>query len=45
MRIILSKYYHFMIYAHSNFSTTEVFGGFNVGRMNDCHIKMHYEDA
>jgi len=34
--------YHFMIYAYSNFSTTEVF---NVGRLNDCFIKMHYKDA
>ena len=34
--------YHFMIYAYNNFSTTEVF---NVGRMNDCFIKLHYKDA
>jgi len=34
--------YHFCIYAYSNYSTTELF---NVGRLNDCFIKMHYKDA
>jgi len=34
--------YHFCIYAYSNFSTTELF---NVGRLNDCFIKLHYKDA
>jgi len=36
--------YHFMICAYSNFSTSELLG-FNVGRLNDCHIKTHYKDA
>jgi len=36
--------YHFCIYAYSNFSTSELLG-FNVGRLNDCYIKMHYKDA
>jgi len=34
--------YHFIIYAYSNFSTVETF---NVGRLNDCFIKIHYKDA
>jgi len=38
--------YHFMIYAYSNYSTVDSGpGAFNVGRMNDCFIKMHYKDA
>ena len=28
---------HFCIYAYSNFSTSETLG-FNVARLNDCHI-------
>jgi len=34
--------YHFCIYAYSNYSTTELF---NVARLNDCFIKMHFKDA
>jgi len=38
--------YHFMIYAYSNFSTVDSGpGAFNVGRLNDCFIKMFYKDA
>ena len=38
--------YHFMIYAYSNFSTVDSGpGAFNVGRLNDCFIKMYYKDA
>jgi len=36
--------YHFIIYAYSNFSTSELLG-FNVGRLNDCFIKLHYKDG
>jgi len=36
--------HHFMIYAYSNYNTSDTLG-FNVGRMNDCNIKMHYKDA
>jgi len=33
--------YHFMVYAYSNYSTVDSGpGAFNVGRMNDCFIKM-----
>jgi len=38
--------YHFMIYAYSNYSTIGPgTGAFNVGRLNDCFIKMYYKDA
>jgi len=38
--------YHFIIYAYSNFSTVETVAlAYNVGRLNDCFIKMHYKDA
>ena len=38
--------YHFIIYAYSNYSTVDSGpGAFNVGRMNDCFIEMHYKDA
>jgi len=38
--------YHFMIYAYSNYSTVDSGpGAYNVGRLNDCFIKMHYKDA
>ena len=37
---------HFIIYAYSNYSTIDAAGiAFNVGRLNDCFIKMHYKDA
>jgi len=36
--------YHFIIYAYSNFSTSELLG-FNVGRLNDCFITLHYKDG
>ena len=38
--------YHFMIYAYSNYSTSDAGAiAFNVGRLNDCFIKMYYKDA
>jgi hypothetical protein len=38
--------YHFFIYAYSNYSVSSAFPlVFNVGRLNDCHIKMHFKDA
>jgi len=38
--------YHFMVYAYSNFSTSSTVPlVYNVGRLNDCFIKMHYKDA
>jgi len=38
--------YHLILYAYSNFSTVDSgVGAFNVGRLNDCYIKMHYKDA
>lgn len=38
--------YHFVLYAYSNFSTVDSGPtAFNVGRLNDCFIKMHYKDA
>jgi|GEM_PF-3528258 len=38
--------YHFFIYPYSNYSTSSAFPlVFNVGRMNDCFIKMFYKDA
>lgn len=36
--------YSFVIYAYSNYSTSEALGFF-VGRLNDCFIKIHYKDA
>jgi len=38
--------YHFMMYAYSNFSTVDAgVVAYNVGRLNDCFIKMYYKDA
>jgi len=38
--------YHFMIYACSNFSTVDTPAlAYNVGRLNDCFVKMYYKDA
>jgi len=35
-----------MIDAYSNFSTVDTPAlAYNVGRLNDCFIKMHYKDA
>jgi len=38
--------YYFITYAYSNYSTIDAGGiAYNVGRLNDCFIKMHYKDA
>jgi len=38
--------YHFCIYAYSNFSTVDAPPiVYNIARLNDCFIKMHYKDA
>lgn len=36
--------YHFIIYAYSNYSTSSAYG-WNVGRLNDCYLKMYFKDA
>ena len=36
--------YHALIYAYSNYSTSDVLG-YNVGRVNDAFIKLYYKDA
>jgi len=37
--------YHFMIYAYSNYDTGAGLASYNVGRLNDCFIRMFYKDA
>lgn len=36
--------YHALIFAYSNYSTSDVLG-WNVGRVNDAFIKLYYKDA
>jgi len=36
--------YHLLFFAYSNFSTSDTLG-FNVARVNDAFVKMHYKDA
>ena len=36
--------YHLLYFAYSNFSTSDTLG-YNVARVNDAFVKMHYKDA
>jgi len=36
--------YHLLFFAYSNFSTSDTLG-FNVARVNDAFVKLHYKDA
>jgi len=36
--------YHLIFFAYSNFSTSDTLG-FNVARVNDAFVKLHYKDA
>jgi len=36
--------YYLIFFAYSNFSTSDVLG-FNVARVNDAFVKLHYKDA
>jgi len=37
--------FHFIMYAYSNYSTIDSGFVYNVARLNDCFIKLHYKDA
>ena len=36
--------YHLVLYAYSNYSTSQALG-YNVGRLNDCIVQLHYKEA